>query len=45
MSNTTAVAVQVKANLQEQLSDHLQFRKERTVQMLTYGEMQHDSVF
>ena len=38
-------AVQMYGNLQEQLSDHLHFRYERTIEMLTYGKMQCDSVF
>ena len=35
-SNSTANAVQVEANLQEQLSDHLHFRQERAVLTLTW---------
>ena len=35
-----AAAVQVEANLKEQLSNYLHFQQDRT-----YGEMQDDSVF
>ena len=43
-SISMAGAVQVEANLQEQLSDHLHFRQPWTVEMLTYGKMQHIAI-
>ena len=38
-NNSTAGAVHVEANLQEQLSDHLHFSQEMATEALTYGEM------
>ena len=39
-SNSTAGAVEVEANLQEQDSDHLHFIREWAAETLTCGEMQ-----
>ena len=39
-NNSTADAVQVKANLLEQLYDQLQFRQVRATQTLAYGKLQ-----
>ena len=39
-SNSTAGAVEVEANLQEQDSDHLHFRRKQAADTLTGGEMQ-----
>ena len=44
-SKSTAGAVQVWANQQEQLSDPLHFIEERAAETLTYDEMQRDSVY
>ena len=39
-SNSTAGAVEVEANIQEQDSDHVHFRQEQAAETLTCGEMQ-----
>ena len=35
-SNSTASAVQVKANMHEQFSDHLHFRKKKLIEYLVF---------
>ena len=40
-----AKAAQVEANLQGQLCDQLHFRQECAVELKTYDEIQHDSIF
>ena len=35
----------MEAKLQEQLNDGYHFRQERAAELLTYGEMQRDSIF